>query len=339
MILNLPRFLETRRPQWLELEAMLNRLERDITCSLDLQELRRFHNLYTQTCSDLSQLSVFSSEIELRQHLESLIARCYGEIHETRRHQTRFSFVEWFLRTFPRTFRRQAPCFLLSCAMMLTGACLGAVSLRLLPNAKEIIMPFPHLLVSPSDRVAHEEKNLKDPMQGSQAGFSAMLMTHNTRVSILTFASGLTYGVGTLILLFYNGVILGAVCMDYIGDGQSRFLIAWLLPHGSVEIPAILIAGQAGLILAGALVGWGDNTPIRHRLRRIGSDVITLLGGLTLLLIWAGLIESFLSQYHEPYLPYSMKIIFGLTQLMLLLAYLSLCGRDLKKTKVSRRNS
>ena len=65
------------------------------------------------------------------------------------------------------------------------------------------------------------------------------------------------WGVGTIVMLFYNGVILGAVTVDYIRAGQTKFLAGWLLPHGAVEIPSILIAGQAGLVLALALIGWG----------------------------------------------------------------------------------
>ena len=69
-------------------------------------------------------------------------------------------------------------------------------------------------------------------------------MTHNIKVSILTFAMGMTYGLGTIILLFYNGVILGAVAFDYILAGESIFLVGWLLPHGSIEIPAIFNPGM-----------------------------------------------------------------------------------------------
>jgi len=47
----------------------------------------------------------------------------------------------------------------------------------------------------------------------------------------------MTCGLGTIILLFYNGVILGAVVVDYILAGQATFLLGWLLPHGSFEIP------------------------------------------------------------------------------------------------------
>ena len=63
-------------------------------------------------------------------------------------------------------------------------------------------------------------------------------------------------------MLFYNGVILGAVTVDYIRAGETKFLLGWLMPHGVIEIPAILIAGQAGLLLAFALIGRGRRAAV-----------------------------------------------------------------------------
>src|SRR5262249_19886872 len=98
-------------------------------------------------------------------------------------------------------------------------------------------------------------------------------------------------------------------------------------PHGVVEIPAILIAGQAGLVLALALIGWGKRTPLRMRLREVSSDLMTLIFGVAVLLVWAGFIEAFLSQYHEPVIPYEFKITFGLVELTLLWVFLSKSGK------------
>ena len=127
-------------------------------------------------------------------------------------------------------------------------------------------------------------------------------------------------------MLFYNGVILGAVTMDYVFAGQTKFLIGWLLPHGSFEIPAILIAGQAGLILGGALIGWGKRTSLRTRLRNVSRDLVTLIFGVGILLVWAGFVEAFLSQYHEPIIPYWAKISFGAIELCLLTLFLARSG-------------
>jgi uncharacterized membrane protein SpoIIM required for sporulation len=144
----------------------------------------------------------------------------------------------------------------------------------------------------------------------------------------MALAFGLTFGVGTLILLFYNGVILGAVAADYILAGQGLFLAGWLLPHGSVEIPAILLGGQAGLVLAGALIGWGEHTSRSQRLRAVARDLVAIVAGAAALLVWAGTVESFISQYHQPVIPYAVKIAFGLCELAALVLFLGWAGRE-----------
>jgi uncharacterized membrane protein SpoIIM required for sporulation len=103
--------------------------------------------------------------------------------------------------------------------------------------------------------------------------------------------------------------------------------MGWLMPHGVIEIPAILIAGQAGLILAKALVGWGERITMAGRLRAVAPDLVTLIFGVALMLIWAGFIEAFLSQYHQPVIPYWAKIAFGAVELVLLILFLAKSGR------------
>ena len=120
--------------------------------------------------------------------------------------------------------------------------------------------------------------------------------------------------------------MLGAVAVDFVQAGQTKFLLGWLLPHGAIEIPAILIAGQAGLMLALALIGRGQRVPLRARLRAVSHDLVTLIFGVGLLLVWAGFVEAFLSQYHEPVIPYSAKIAFGLVELVLLFLFLAKSG-------------
>jgi uncharacterized membrane protein SpoIIM required for sporulation len=210
---------------------------------------------------------------------------------------------------------------------MLIGSLLGAAILLVAPGAKSDLLPFGHLHGDPSERVAQEELATEDRLADGKATFSSMLMTNNIKVSITTLALGITWGIGTLITLFYNGVILGAVALDYILAGESVFLLGWLLPHGAIEIPAILLAGQAGLVLAGAMVGWGKSVSMRERLRAVVPDLVTLICGVALLLVWAGIVESFLSQYHEPVIPYGVKIGFGVIELVLLVIFLGRSGR------------
>lgn len=313
-------------PIWENLEHYLNKLEDEPNALLTLDEVRRLHTLYERAAADLAKITTFSSEPETRRYLENLVARAYGEIHETREKRIRLRPLEWFFNTLPLTFRRHARAFELSVAITLAGCLFGGFAVAFDPEAKQVIMPFPHLLESPGKRVAREERAVNDRLRDSKTTFSASLMTHNTQVAVFALALGMTWGVGTIILLFYNGIILGAIALDYVRAGQTLFLLGWLLPHGAVEIPAILIAGQAGLMLAWALIGRGNRTPLRARLRTIGADLVTLTCGAALLLIWAGFVEAFLSQYHQPVLPYWMKISLGLIELGLLSLFLVKSG-------------
>lgn len=325
MIVDVPRFVAAGRPYWQELESLLDRLDSGPLARLSLDEVRRLHFLFERAAADLSRLTP-QAEPETHKYLESLVARAYGEIHETRHTRTKLHPLRWLFRTLPRTFRRHGRAFLLSLAITCVGVLFGALALTFDSEAKAVITPFPHLLEDPSKRVAREETGGNDTLEGHKSSFSAQLMTHNTNVSIFALALGMTWGVGTIVLLFYNGVILGAVGLDYVRDGQTEFLLGWLLPHGSIEIPAILIAGQAGLVLAGALIGWGDRQPLVVRLRAVSPDLVTLIAGVGLLLVWAGFVEAFLSQYHAPVFPYSAKITLGLVELALLAAFLLRSG-------------
>ncbi len=327
MIIDLQRFVANERPHWVALEKMLDRMENQPNLQLKLTELEHFHYLYERTAADLAKIMTFSSEPETQRYLENLIARAYGEIHETREKQGRLSPVKWFFETLPRTFRRHAGAFWLSLGITIAGCAFGGGAIAFDPDSKPVLMPFSHLQGDPSDRVRQEESATSDRLQGVKATFSAELMTHNTRVSIATMALGMSWGIGTIIMLFYNGVILGAVAVDYIRAGQTKFLLGWLLPHGVIEIPAILIAGQAGLMLAAALIGRGTRDPMWKRLRGVSGDLVTLIFGVGVMLVWAGFIESFLSQYHEPVIPYTVKILFGLVELTLLCVFLSRSGK------------
>jgi uncharacterized membrane protein SpoIIM required for sporulation len=330
VIIDLPKFVAAERPYWSDLEALLVRLEADPTIRLSLEQLRRFHYLYERASSDLGRIMTFSSEPELRKYLENLVARAYGEIHETREKHYRFEPLLWFFHTWPQTFRRHYRAFWVSVGITILGVLFGGFAMALDPEAKATILPemFSSHLGDPAERVAREERGTNERLSGAKGTFSAHLMRNNISVSIKALALGMTYGIGTIIVLFYNGVILGLICVDYVSAGYTKFLMGWLMPHGVIEIPAILIAGQAGLILAKALVGWGERVTLATRLRLVAPDLATLIGGVALMLVWAGFIEAFLSQNHEPAVPYIAKIAFGFIELILLILFLSLCGRN-----------
>ena len=333
MIIDLQKFITEERPYWNELESVLDRLEKRPELKLSLSRLERFHYLYQRTSGSLAKIKTFAAEPNTRAFLESLVARAYGEIHETRERPHRLAPLHWFFVTFPQTFRKHVHAFWICLAAMLVGSAFGGFVIIVDPASKDVLLPFGHLQGDPSDRVAREETVDEDRLAGAKTSFSSRLMTHNTKVAIFTLALGLTWGIGTLIMLFYNGAILGAVALDYVLAGETTFLLGWLLPHGAIEIPAIILAGQCGLVLAGALIGWGKPISLKMRFRKISADLVTLIFGIAVMLTWAGIIEAFFSQYHEPVLPYEVKIGFGVLELILLVLFFTKSGKGAGSSK------
>ncbi|OHE81351.1 MAG: hypothetical protein A3G75_01915 [Verrucomicrobia bacterium RIFCSPLOWO2_12_FULL_64_8] len=327
MIINLEHFVKAETPQWRRLDDVLQRMAADPWRRPALEEARELDRLYRRASADLARIATFSAEPDTRRYLENLVARAYAEIYSAPGERGRFRVRRWLAVELPQAFRRHVGLFWLAVTLTGVGAASGGLAMAFDPDAKPVLMPYSHLQESPAERVAQEESAREDRLSGHKATFSGQLMTHNTRVTLLVMALGITCGVGTVILVFYNGVILGAVIMDYLLGGQGVFLAGWLLPHGVVEIPAMLVGAQAGFVLAQALLGRGTRENLADRLRRATPDVVTLSFGAALLLVWAGVVESFLSQYHEPVIPYLAKIAFGLLEAVVLAYYFMRAGR------------
>ena len=80
--------------------------------------------------------------------------------------------------------------------------------------------------------------------------------------------------------------------------------IAYDVWAGTFNAVKVLALSIGGLLIAGAVIGWGKPVSLKQRLRKISPDVVTLIFGIMIMLVWAGIIEAFFSQYHEPVMPY-----------------------------------
>lgn len=336
MIVDLARFAAAEEGYWKRLDEILVRRQKDPWAVMSLEEAKELDYLYRRTAADLSRVATFSAEPEMRRRLEQLVARAHAEIHGVRGAAVRIRPWQWLSVILPQTFRRHAKAAGLAVLITVIGMVFGGVAVVVDPEAKQAIMPHSHLLGDPKERVAKEEAAMDDQLDGRKAGFAGFLMTHNTQVTVFALALGMTWGLGTVILVFYNGVALGAIAMDYFMAGETTFLFGWLLPHGIIEIPAIFIGAQAGFVLAGAVIGREDGRRVGARLRAVADDVATLAGGAALMLVWAGFVESYLSQYHEPAIPYWWKISFGVIEGILLVSYYAFAGRSKKGKEAAR---
>src|SRR5205085_7451576 len=159
---------------------------------------------------------------------------------------------------------------------------------------------------------------------GTAAVYASSLMQNNIRVSFVAFAGGLPGGFLTGYILFNNGAVLGAMAGLMTQVHQHHNFWPGILPHGIVELSETVIAGAAGLSLGWALLAPGIYRR-RDALVLAARDSVKLIVGGCFLLIFAGLVEGFLS---HSLLPKPFKITFGIASGIALYSYLLLAGRE-----------
>ncbi|MFA9479884.1 stage II sporulation protein M [Phycisphaerales bacterium AB-hyl4] len=326
--MELNQFIRQRRPRWERLDVLLTRLEEKGADGLAPEQVDELFSLYRLTSSDLNIAQTQTANPALLESLEHLVGRAYAQLTVPRRVQPFRAYWRIIRHTFPALMRREKRLLGLATLGMLTGMLFGFLGTMIHPDTSLVfISAFPyHLEQSPAERVANLEAMEAEGVSqiqtaGDHANFTAQLMTHNIRVTILAFALGLTFGVGTMIVLFYNGCILGSLAYLYYDDQQMLFFLAWIGPHGAIELPCILFGCTAGFMLARAQLNF-DGGSLRQQLRAMRPSLVHILVGAATLLVIAAVIEGGFSQINEPTLPYALKVAVAALLFVALLAYL-----------------
>lgn len=324
--MNIERFLNDRRPVWDALDALLTRADDVELSRIEMQELVE---LYRRTCSDLNRARSQTANPEILGHLNQLTGRAYRFIYRAG-HETQAwpAFVRLITREIPSAFRRERIAIAVAAGAFLLGTLFGSIAILVDPANGERLVPSMFFTESPKERVAKIERgeervaNVEDALL-----FGASLYTHNIRVSFLAFALGALTIVLGLVILFYNGVILGAVGTLYALDNVSLFFFAWVGPHGALELPAIIFGGAAGLLVGRALLMPGSLSR-GASLRRVLPSVWRIIIGAALTLICAGIIEGSFSQFSAKTIPYALKIAVAMLLFLGLITYLFLRRTD-----------
>lgn len=307
--MELVEFVEQRRPKWSSLEKLLDTAERDGLSKLSLDDARTLSRLYRSTSSDLLWVRARAGAADLSGYLNDLVGRAYAVTYPGKR--LRLAEVGKFLSMgFPDVLAREWRMFVAAFLLFWGGFGFGWIGMMFDPDAAPYLVPEQHLKLDPEQRKKDEAEN-KGANTGEQAIFTSFLFTHNIQVAFFAFALGLTAGLGTAILMFLNGVMLGSLAWVYTSKAMAGWFWAWILPHGIPEITAIVIAGAAGFVLARAQIA-PKGLSRRAALKREGKTALQLLLGTLALFVLAGFIEGTISQIHPPRLSVAFKVGFAL---------------------------
>jgi uncharacterized membrane protein SpoIIM required for sporulation len=281
------RWLEKRKPHWSKLESLLNQSAAGGLKSLSRSDLQELSLLYRQTAADLAAIREDRSSVHFARYINQLLVRAHNTIYSGHRASPKALF-SFFLNTYPAAFRRNLKhCFLATLIFTVAGV-VGAVLTYQNPDFKvKLLGPQMVETIDRHEMWTHSIVGIK-PLA------SSAIMTNNMSVGFTTFALGITAGLGTIYMMAFNGLLIGVIGMACWLSGMSLQLWSFVAPHGVLELPAIFIAGGAGLRIAQGLLFPGV-LPRRDSLAKAGVEAVQLILGTIPILIIAGLIEAFVS--------------------------------------------
>jgi len=282
------RWLDARRPYWTRLEQLLDETSRHGLKSLTRHQLQELGLLYRQIGSDLAALREDPASAHFADYIQRLLARAHHTIYSSADRQNPAAVFGFFAVTYPRAFRQNlVPC-VVSLVIFLGAAAAGAALTYRDPEFKtKVLGPAMVDTIDRREMWTHSIVAIK-PIASSQ------IMTNNMSVALTTFAAGITGGAGTIYMIAFNGMLLGVIGMACALSGMSVPLWSFVAPHGVLELPAIVIAGGAGLRLAQGLLFPGL-LPRRQSVSLAGSEAVKLVLGCIPILVIAGIIEAFVS--------------------------------------------
>ena len=284
------RFREARSSDWKRLEYLLSRIERGSTGALTDEDLFELPVLYRATLSSLSVARETSLDTDLIHYLEALSTRAYfilyGVHAPLRKRLWTFFTVDW-----PGSIRALWRETLVAVLLTVVGAVAAYMLVRSDPSWFYAIIGDD--LAGGRDPAASVAK-LREALYQDQSKemlglFATFLFTHNAQVSLMCFALGFAFAVPTVLLLLYNGCMLGAFMAIYAAKGLGFNLAAWLAIHGTTELFAIALAGAAGMHIGMAVAFPGRASRMSAAIVAGKTAAFAMLGVIIMLAFAGGL--------------------------------------------------
>ncbi|AOO84475.1 hypothetical protein BHK69_14460 [Bosea vaviloviae] len=288
-------FRRSREPAWRTLEGLIARAEKKGITRLSDDELQQLPQLYRMAASSLSVARSIALDRNLVLYLEGLVLRAFLIVYGPRV-GTLETLLGFLRRGFPAAVRAAGWHILLATLAIIAGLVIGFMLVA--PNESWFSALVPEAMAG-GRGPGNTAKQLRDteifaPWPGfveSFVVFANFLFRHNTTIGLMTFGLGILGGVPTLLLLAYQGVIIGAFLALHHNRGLLYDFVGWISIHGVTEIGALILCGAGGLVIAEKILFPGRHSRL-DSLAQSGRAAAGLAGGAVLMLFVAGLIEG-----------------------------------------------
>jgi uncharacterized membrane protein SpoIIM required for sporulation/uncharacterized RDD family membrane protein YckC len=293
------RFVAQRTEKWESVRARAVKLQRRGLGDAAGTDVVEFAAEYREIAADLARARTYAVDPRVTEYLERVVAAGHHVLYGMRRSKpTRWHDV--LLSQLPAAVLQARGYVLAAFLIFAIPGVVGYALIRERPALAEEIMP--------SGMLARAEAGQRQQAEGlgyaeTPSPYLPLMATgiiaNNVQVAFAAFAFGVTAGVGTVLVLVFNGLFFGAVVGLFANYGLTGWILTFVAGHGVLELTAIFIAGGAGLLVARAIIAPGDMVR-RDALLLRGRLAARLVGAAASLLLLAGVIEGFLSASDAP---------------------------------------
>jgi uncharacterized membrane protein SpoIIM required for sporulation len=279
-------FIKQNKDKWAEFESVLGMSGKDP---------ERITELFIETTDDLSYSRTYYPNRSVRVYLNGISKKVYQTIYSDRK-KNKKAFSKFWKEELPDAMWFNRKTLLLSFFIFTAGISIGIFSGINYPDFARIILG--------NEYVEMTEANIEkgDPMavyeSSEPIGMFLQIALNNIRISFAAFILGAIFGFGTIYLLLFNGIMVGAFIYFFIERGLFKESFLAIMLHGTTELSMIVLAGCAGLTLARGVLFPGTYTRTQALVLASRSG-IKILVAVTLLLLYAAFIESFATRHTE----------------------------------------
>ncbi len=221
-------------------------------------------------------------------HLERLVARAHSAVYQAEPQRT--TLTSFLTREYWRLIAGRPVLIAIATVLLLAPAMLAGIWAVNDPGKAGGLVPEEYQAVT---QPRTDDQNLDLSLE-AEIGFSTAIFTNNVRVSFLAFAGGILLGLGTAVVLVYNGTFFGAIAGLAIGAGNGGPFFELVSAHGVLELSCIIVTAAAGLRIGWALIEPGRRKRV-DALVAEGKDAVAIVLGTIPWLVLAGLVEGFIT--------------------------------------------
>lgn len=304
-------FVNRYSTDWENLNAMTIKIESHGINKLSSTEVREFLRLFRSCSRNLAYIRTHYPESSIVNQLNSLLAKSHNMTYAVKKFNPS-GVLQYIKKGFPEYLKEDRIFVILSFGIFLTGFLLSMIlTMADTSNARYFL---PEMMIKGVGNT-----NAGTANQWNYPLMSGQIMANNITVSLKAFVYGITLGIGTVYILFANGLILGSLTALIYAGGNPLVYWSLILPHGVIELTAIFISGAAGLILGYRMLIPGKYSR-RHSFVCGAKQAVSLIFGVILMLAAAAVIEGFFTPLN---IPAALKLIFASTTAVLLAAYIA----------------